>query len=227
MRSRVRKRHEQWASEMVEALSFFGHWVRRPRSIGAVAPSGEVLARAMAREIDFDRPGLIVELGGGTGSITRALVERAASPRDIVVIEREASMAARLARRFPETQVICGDARDLPRLLRGIGAGEVKAVVSGLPLLSLPPRVRYGILRQAVSVLAPDGVLLQFTYGLTAPVGSDTATRIGIRGERSGYVVRNLPPASLWRYRRDAGTGANQRRADPAPAVNPAETAAP
>lgn len=202
MKSRERKRHEQWASGVTGAISFFGLWMRHPRSIGAVAPSSEVLARAMVRDIDFVRPGVVVELGGGTGSITRALVERAANPADVVVIEREASLAARLARRFPETRVVCGDARDLPRLLRGIGAGPVKAVVSSLPLLSLPPRTRYGILRQAMAVLEPDGVLLQFTYGLAAPVGAQTAERIGIEGERSGYVIRNLPPASLWRYRR-------------------------
>lgn len=202
-RVRTRLRRGRAIAFAAETLNFFGLWLRQPRSIGAVAPSSETLADAIASEVDFDRPGVVVELGGGTGSITRALVERARNPRDIVVIEREAKLCTHLARRFPEVQVICGDARALPRLLRSAGVGPVKAVVSGLPLLSLPARTRYGIVRQAMTVLEPDGVLLQFTYGPLSPVGRSQAQRIGILGHRSGYIVRNLPPASLWQYRRD------------------------
>lgn len=203
MQNHVRKRRAQ-ISSVAGALNFFGLWIKRPLSIGAVAPSSEFLAEAMARDIDFQRPGAIVELGGGTGSITRALVRGARHPSEIVVIEREGSLCARLKRRFPGVRVINGDARDLPRLLRGAGVERVKAVVSGLPLMAFSPRQQYGIVRQAMAVLEPDGVMLQFTYGLTSPVRPSTAERIGILGRRSGYVVRNLPPATLWQYRRDA-----------------------
>lgn len=182
-------------------LSFLGLWLKRPRSMGAIAPSSDGLAAAIAREIDFESPGAIIELGGGTGSITTALVENALHPQDIVVIEREASLCTLLARRFPAVRVICGDARDLPRLLDDGQIGPVNAIVSGLPLLAMPRRTRFEILRHAFAVLPADGVFLQFTYGLAPPVPRTFADRTRIVGRRSAWVLRNLPPAFLWHYR--------------------------
>jgi len=188
---------------VLDALKFLGLWFRRPRSMGAIVPSSGQLAKAIARQVDFDRPGVIVELGGGTGSITRALAERAAAGDEIVVVEREASLSAGLAARFPGIRVICGDAEDLHELLTAAGIGPVKAIVSGLPLLSISRRSRERIIRQCFAVLARDGVFLQFTYGLTCPVRRSAATRARITGCRAGWVLRNLPPATLWRYRWD------------------------
>jgi phosphatidylethanolamine/phosphatidyl-N-methylethanolamine N-methyltransferase len=181
--------------------------------MGAIVPSSERLAKAIAREVDFRRPGVIVELGGGTGSITRALVERAGPGNEIVVIEREASLCHRLAARFPGIRVICGDAEDLQGLLAEAGIGPVGAIVSGLPLLSISRRSRDRIIRQSFAVLGGDGVFVQFTYGLTSPVRRPTAILTGIVACRAGWVLRNLPPATLWRYsREDAVTAAVRSR---------------
>ena len=59
-------------------LRFGFQWAVKPRSVGAIAPSGRQLARAMAAQVDPALPGSVVELGPGTGVITRALIERAA-----------------------------------------------------------------------------------------------------------------------------------------------------
>ena len=149
----LRARHDP----IFDTLRFLGLWFKRPRSMGAIVPSSGRLARAIACEVDFNRPGVIVELGGGTGSITRALVERAVYGNEIVVIEREASLCARLAARFPGIRVICGDAENLPRLLADAGLGPVKAIVSGLPLLSISRWSRERIIHQSFAVLADDG----------------------------------------------------------------------
>lgn len=188
--------------DILGALKFFGLWLRRPRSIGAIAPSSRRLAAAIADEVDFAAPGVVVELGGGTGSITRALIARAAHPDDVVVVEREASLCERLTARFPGVRVIHGDARALKPLLAAHGIGPVKAIVSGLPLRSLSDPCREAIIGAAFSVLAPGGVFVQFTYGLAEPVRTALAGRIGLVGRRSRWVIGNLPPAALWRYRR-------------------------
>ncbi len=181
-------------------MSFLGLWLRRPRGIGAIAPSGRGLASAMAREVDFERPGVIVELGGGTGSITEALVANAADHGDIVVVEREAKLCAILADRFPDIRVIHGDARNLGPLLAEAGIGRVKAVVSGLPLLCLAARSRARIICHVFAVLEPDRVFVQFTYGWTRPVARALAEPSGTVGRRTGWILNNLPPAALWRY---------------------------
>jgi phosphatidylethanolamine/phosphatidyl-N-methylethanolamine N-methyltransferase len=185
-------------------LRFLKLWLQRPTRLGAVLPSSRSLAAAMAAEIDKAAPGAVVELGGGTGNITAALLDSGTDPRDIVVIEREASLCRVISRRFPQIRVICGDATKLRGLLRRAGIGPVKAVVSGLPFLAIPKRAERLIVAQAFDVLADDGVLIQFTYGPKAPISRSVASRLDIAGDRSHWVLDNLPPAAVWQYRRRA-----------------------
>lgn len=181
---------------------FLRTWLRSPTRVGAVMPSGRSLAAAMASEIDPSIPGAVVELGGGTGNITAALLDSAVAPRDLVVIEQEPSLCRVIAERFPDVKVICGDARRLRRLLREAGIGKVKAVVSGLPLLSMPKRTEHAIMSQVFAVLPEDGVYVQFTYGPRAPISRPIATALDLLGDRSHWVLDNIPPAAVWHYQR-------------------------
>ena len=189
---------------MRDSLRFFAMWLRRPGRVGAVVPSGKSLAAAMAKEIDPAEPGAVVELGGGTGNITSALLDGRVDPHDIVVIEREPKLAAVIAARFPNIQVICGDARKLDRLLARAKVSRVKAVVSGLPLLSMSEKACREVIAQSIGVLSKDGVFVQFTYGPAAPIPPVRARHFGIIGHRASWVLDNLPPACVWSYRRRA-----------------------
>lgn len=182
-------------------IGFLRRWLRNPKGVGAVVPSGRSLAGAMVAGVDLKAPGAVVELGGGTGSITAALLEAGVASDQLVVVERDPVFADVLQARFPGISVIKGDAAELRRLLREAGIGPVKAVVSGLPLLSIPERSCLRIVSEAVAALQPGGVLVQFTYGPASPVSRRISQRIGLKGERIGWVVDNLPPASVWRYR--------------------------
>ena len=108
--------------------------------------------------------------------------------------------------------MVRGDARALKRLLAHNGVGPVKAVVSSLPLLNLSERERRAVLSQAAAVLTPGGVLVQYTYGPAEPVPSGLRAELGLTGERSHWVLVNLPPAAVWRYRR-AGSAPGRPRA--------------
>lgn len=192
----------RWRASVLHNLRFVTLWLQRPASLGAVIPSSKSLATAMAREVDAREPGAVVELGGGTGNITAALLERAVAPRDIIVIEREPALHAVLSSRFPGIEVICGDARHLGTLLRRAGVPQVKTVISGLPLLSMSERSRRRIAAQAVAAIGSHGTFVQFTYGPAAPVSRAMATHLGIIGRRSSWILSNIPPASVWSYRR-------------------------
>jgi len=189
-------------NEIPDTLEFLAQWVRRPAAVGAILPSGKSLANAMARQIDVDRPGLVLELGGGTGNITKACIEIGVDPRSIVVLEKASSFCALIRARFPDVRVIRGDARNLETLMQERGIGPFKAVVSSLPLLSIPEVQRDQILSQAFAVLAQDGVFVQFTYGLLPPVPRGIARSLELVKDRSAWVLRNVPPASVWRYSR-------------------------
>ena len=186
-------------------LNFLRRWLQNPKAVGAVVPSGHSLASAMAATIDLAAPGTVVELGGGTGNVTAALLEAGIAPSDIAVVERDPSFARVIAARFPEVRLLQGDAAELRRLLREAGIGPVKAVISGLPLLSIPDRICLRIISEAIQSLSEDGVLVQFTYGPASPISRRILTRLGLEAQRTSWVVDNFPPASVWRYRPAAG----------------------
>jgi phosphatidylethanolamine/phosphatidyl-N-methylethanolamine N-methyltransferase len=194
-------------------LNFLRRWLQNPRAVGAVVPSGRSLASAMAAEIDLGAPGAVVELGGGTGNVTAALLEAGVAPQDIVVVERDPSFAKVIAARFSDVRVLQGDAADLRRLLRNAGVGPVKAVVSGLPLLSIPDRICLRIIAEAIETLTDDGVLVQFTYGPASPVSRRILTRLDLEAQRAAWVVDNFPPASVWRYRASPARQEHRRSA--------------
>ncbi|MSP42267.1 MAG: methyltransferase domain-containing protein [Alphaproteobacteria bacterium] len=193
-------------------LRFFNLWLQNPTHIGAVVPSGKSLGAAMAAEIDPASAGAVVELGGGTGSITAALLRRGIARGDLVVVEREPSLCEIMRERFPDIRVICGDARELGQLLATAGITHVKAVVSGLPLLSLSKSVEGAILQQCFAVLPPDGFMVQFTYVPRPPVTRSVAVGLNLKAARVGWVLDNFPPASVWVYRREVQEQSGIRR---------------
>ena len=180
---------------------FLLRWLQHPTKVGAITPSGRALSKAMVRQVDWSRPGHVVELGAGMGSFTRELLERAPSTDRLLIVERDPVFFARLQRRFPSAPLAMGDAGDMTNMLARYGVGEVSAVVSGLPLLSMPSAVQREILTQSLAA-GPDTVFIQFTYGFRSPVPKKKLAEWGIRAERAGFVVKNVPPAWIWCYRK-------------------------
>lgn len=179
-------------------LRFLRALIARPKNVGAIAPSSRWLARTMARQIDPGRPGPVLELGPGTGVITAALLERGVAADRLTAIEYDPQFAAALAARFPGVHVVQGDAFDLGRTLNGRDREPFAAIISGLPLLNFPMTSRRALIDGALARLAPGAPLVQFSYGMHAPV----APPEGYCVIRAGLVWANLPPARVWVYRR-------------------------
>ncbi|MFD2377626.1 class I SAM-dependent methyltransferase [Ottowia pentelensis] len=152
----------------------------------------------MAALVDLADEGWVVELGGGTGVITAALLAHGVPAARLAVVEQSDRLAAHLRQRFPAIQVLHGDAAELPALLARLdgadGPVRVRHIVSGLPLLSIPAPARQRILQAGAQVLAPGGRLLQFTYALHGPSPWQQAGLVCQRRER---VLANLPPARV------------------------------
>lgn len=185
---------------VADTLAFFRAWLADPLQAGAVLPSGPALAELITADITSDIAP-VIELGPGTGVFTRALLDRGVAERDLVLVEAGPDFARRLARRFPAARLLAMDAARLHRLPRGEGrlAG---AVISGLPMLSMPPRKMYAILAGAFRHLRRDGAFYQFTYGPRCPVPTVVLDRLDLRAQRIGGVFVNLPPASVYRISR-------------------------
>lgn len=182
---------------------FFKTWVDSPGRTGAVSPSGRFLARAMARCVDPHSRGLVLELGPGTGPVTDALIERGVAPERLVLVEFASHFCNLLRKRFPQTRIVQGDAYRLPETLAGVVDAPISAVVSSLPLLNQPDPERLALLEGAFDLMGPDGLFVQFTYGLTSPIPLGTAEARGaFSADVDAPVWLNLPPARVWRYRR-------------------------
>ena len=186
---------------------FLKRWLRRPLSVGALVPSGRSLAEAIAKATAAamaSRSGCIVELGAGTGEVTRALLEAGISPHRLAVIERDPELAKFLRQRFPNLQIIEGDAARLPVLLADVGRTEVAAVVSSLPLLSMPADVVSAIVGGVFKALPDGAALVQFTYGPKPPVPVALRSALHLGASHGPRIWRNVPPAVVWTFRRAA-----------------------
>ncbi|MBS0518090.1 MAG: methyltransferase domain-containing protein [Proteobacteria bacterium] len=184
---------------------FLKRWLRRPLSVGAVMPSGRWLTQAMARYTTAalaGQAGYVLELGAGTGEVTRALLAAGIPVDRLALVERDPELVAFLRRHIPGPKIIEGDAARLPQLLAANGIAQVAVVVSSLPLLSLPAEVVRGIVEGAFQLLPPGGVLVQFTYGPSPPVPKILRAEFGLVGTRSRRIWRNVPPAVVWTFTR-------------------------
>lgn len=184
-------------------LLFFSSFAKAPRKVGSITPSSRGLGRAMAAELP-DEYSVCVELGGGTGSLTSALLAAGVPSDKLIVIERDPRLAAHLRKRFAKVKVVEGDAQHLRRILADAGVDHVDAVISGLPLRNLPGSVRRNIAAEVFAALGLGGVFVQFTYWGEPPVPAEIVRRFNVGSEMTRRVWRNMPPANVWRYQRQA-----------------------
>jgi phospholipid N-methyltransferase len=201
-RSDISPAGERLGGRSGDVLAFLQDWAQNPGRVGAIAPSGAALARLITREISA-ATGPVVELGPGTGVFTRALLDRGVREQDLVLVESGEAFARLLQHRFPAARVLGMDAARLGRE-RLVAGRAVGAVVSGLPLLNMPPRKVMAILAGAFAQLGQGGAFYQFTYGLGCPVRRRMLDRLGLKATLVGRALLNMPPASVYRITRRA-----------------------
>ena len=183
-----------------DLLPFLRAWLAAPLRVAAIAPSGPALARAITAEISAaSMP--VIEFGPGTGVFTQAILDSGVTPDRLVMIEAGADFAALMRARFPTVRLVEGSAGDLADVAL-FGAGQAGAVVSGLPILSMPKPVVRAILAKAFSELRPGGAMYQFTYGHRCPVADATLAEMGLTASRTATVLVNAPPASVYKIER-------------------------
>jgi phosphatidylethanolamine/phosphatidyl-N-methylethanolamine N-methyltransferase len=183
-----------------DEVRFLRSWIEKPLHMGAVMPSGRLLARTMAEYVDIKSTGPVVELGPGTGAITSALIERGVDQKRLVLVEYNPGFCALLRDRYPHAKVVQGDAYKLRDSLWNVLNAPASAVVSGLPLVTKPMLTRLKLIRDAFAALAPGAPFVQFTYSVAPPIPKSLP---GVSTEASERIWMNLPPARVWVYRKD------------------------
>ncbi len=193
---------------------FIRSWFENPLLAGAITPSGRFLARAMARCVNPESDGPVVELGPGTGPVTQALLARGLAPERLVLVEYEPSFCHLLERKFPGVRVVRGDAYRLRDTLVNALDAPAAAVVSSLPLLTKNESTRLSLLRQAFDLMAPEGRFIQFTYGVKSPMPAHLSAGLRFETQSLAPIWLNLPPARIFVYCQSGRQCADERRPD-------------
>lgn len=182
---------------------FVSQILTRPHQVVALAPSSAALCTEMAREVD-PAAGPVIELGAGTGNITAAILDRGLAPDQLHSIEMNPAFCRHLRDAFPGVHVHEMSAGDLDVL----PVENAQAVISGLPLLSMPTALQRAILTGTFRRLRQGGSYVQFTYGPKPPVTRQVREELGLSWRRSGKIWWNLPPARVYRFYRGQAPGA-------------------
>lgn len=189
----------KFAQRFDDELKFFKGWIDKPKAVGSIIPTSSITARKMASVID-PRSGLpALEVGPGTGVITKAILRHGVKPQDLYTVEYSHDFVLHLRRNYPGVNVIEGDAFDLDKALGDKADLTFDAVVSGVPLLNFPVAMRVKYVESLLDRIPHGRPIVQLTYGPKSPVppglGDYTV-------EKFDFIIRNIPPTVLWIYRR-------------------------
>jgi len=189
----------RFAEKFDDELKFFKGWIDRPRTVGSIVPTSSVTARRMASIIDTKSGLPVLEVGPGTGVITKAILRRGVKPSDLYVVEYSSDFVGHLRRNYPDINVIEGDGFRLDETLGDKHDMEYDCVVSGVPLLNFPVQRRVAYLENLLKRIPHGRPVVQLTYGPKSPIppglGDYTV-------EHFHFILRNIPPTQLWLYRR-------------------------
>jgi phosphatidylethanolamine/phosphatidyl-N-methylethanolamine N-methyltransferase len=181
-----------------ENLLFFRRWIKNPRQLGTLAPISLKLATLAAKAaISSYKPGTpIIEIGAGTGRLTRALLKEGVHPQDLTVVELDSQMCDFLRQTLPHIHVIEGDACHLGTLIPAEYVGKVCVIVSAIPLMYLKEEMRRSIIKAAFAVLKPEAEIIHVTYNNKSPLRFWQ----DIQQSRAAATWFNIPPGFVWRF---------------------------
>jgi phosphatidylethanolamine/phosphatidyl-N-methylethanolamine N-methyltransferase len=181
---------------------FWQQTLKNPLQICSLFPSSPFVGRAMTTVLGERTQSHIIELGAGTGAVTRQLIRNGVKSEKLTLIEIDAQLGGHLRRRFPDTDVVIGSAQDLAKLWRERNGTSVGAIVSTLPMRLFSKKLIYLVMKNSLQVLDDDGVFVQFTYRQNSPVPSRVVNALQLKAWRYTRVWLNLPPAAIWVYQR-------------------------
>lgn len=192
-------RKKTFSERFDDEVKFFKGWLHRPRAVGSIVPTSSITAKRMVSIIDVTSGLPVLELGPGTGVITKAILARGVKPKDLYAVEYSPEFVRHLRRNYPDVNVIEGDAFNLDETLGAMANATFDSVISGVPLLNFPVAQRVRYVEQVLDRIPAGRPIVQLTYGPKSPVPPG---RGNYTVEHFRFILRNIPPTQLWIYRR-------------------------
>lgn len=186
--------------EMIRLEARFAReFVSSPFNVGSVCPSSRALTQTLVTMAGIEREGLLIDLGAGSGIVTRELLHAGVAPERILGVELSDGFKTAFERQCPGVTMITGDARHLGRLLDEHAPDKpLCSILSSLPFRVMPGAVVRAITQEMRRVLGQrGGSLVQYTYAwwISYPL-----RRFGFTPGAARLVLKNVPPARVERY---------------------------
>ena len=197
------------AENIRKEFRFLKGLMKKPRQVGAIAPTSESAARHIASLIPIQSGLPVVELGPGTGAMTKAILERGLPPERLVSIEFTADFLDPLKREYPGVNFIHGDAFDIENVLEDYTGQKFAGVIGAIPLLNFPMQSRKALVSRYLERVADNGPFAQICYGVRPPV---QAVPGSFSAERSRWFFRNMPPVAIWVFRNESKSHFQSRK---------------
>jgi phosphatidylethanolamine/phosphatidyl-N-methylethanolamine N-methyltransferase len=185
-----------FGQDIANAGLFFRRWMANPLQMGSIVPSSAALCRRIVAQTRVAEDEVVLELGAGTGVISKALLENGLPPERLFVVEIVPDMADHLRKTLPGAQILEGDARRLSQLIPTDFQGKIGTVIVGIPLVLLPLAEQRRFI-DAIESVAPGRGFILYSYCVTSPL---PWKKHGLVPRREAWTALNFPPASVWRY---------------------------
>lgn len=183
-----------------ENLKFLRAFLKNPAKVGAIAPSSPELAAEMLHGIVPDDHNIVLELGVGTGAITKFIRDVVPSRDSYLGLELDPNLVESLNKSFPDMNIICGNAAEAYSIHQASGLGKVRYVVCCLPFVSLPKEISESVLVE-IEKFMEGGCelrLFQYAHGYYLPPAikmRDFLKKRYGKSRRSPLILKNVPPA--------------------------------
>jgi phosphatidylethanolamine/phosphatidyl-N-methylethanolamine N-methyltransferase len=190
---------ERLGKKFDEEIRFFKGMMQGPKTVGSIVPTSSITARKMASVANPHSDLPVLELGPGTGAITKAILARGVKPEKLVAIEYSTDFYEHLVKFYPGVHFINGDAFNLDKTLGALKDQQFDCAISAVPLLNFPMQARVALVESLLDRMPPGRPFVQISYGAVSPI---IARPERYHIQHFDFIVRNIPPAQLWIYRR-------------------------
>ena len=187
------------AEKFDDEIRFIKGMISTPKTVGAIMPTSARMAARMASIIDTGSGLPVLELGPGTGVITRAILDKGVKPENIVSVEYSSDFVRHLRGKYPGVNFINGDAFSLAETLENYRGQKFDCVISGIPLLNFPMHQRVKLIEDLLKLVPVGRPIVQFSYGPVSPV---VARPDSYTIKHFDFIMRNIPPAQIWHYKK-------------------------
>ena len=192
------------ATNLGDRLRFIARFFLKPKMVGAVAPSSQQLVDELMRDMGVADAQCVAELGPGTGVATRTILETKREDCAFIAVEKDPQWVKLLNKRYPELDLVHGDAAQLHEFAAERGLAPFDAVICGLPFTVFTESLQRAILSSIKAHLRPGGGFTTFAYvhGKDLPAGKRFRTLLDeyfSRVETGEVIWRNTPPAVVYK----------------------------